>query len=129
MCSGHHDGGQGGPCCLPDRLIRGFLQPWLLLLLSEHPAHGYELMERLSQKPWSPDTDPGFLYRTLRHFEEQGLVQSRWDTSGSGPARRIYELTEDGLDYLHAWTASIRSTRERLGRFLSEVEAQFGAEL
>ena len=69
--------------------------------------------------------DPGTLYRTLRQFEEEGLVRSAWDTGGAGPARRVYELTEQGLEYLHAWAVNIRRTRERLNRFLAEYETRF----
>jgi len=105
--------------------VRGFIQPWLLLLLAQSPAHGYELMERLEQGEDAPAVDPGFLYRTLRQFEEEGLLRSTWDTSGGGPARRVYEITDEGLEYLHAWVVNIRRTRERLSRFLAEYETCF----
>jgi poly-beta-hydroxybutyrate-responsive repressor len=96
-----------------------------MLLLLKKPAHGYELMERLAQDGETPDTDPGLLYRTLRQLEEDGLVRSSWDTEGRGPARRVYELTDEGLEYLHAWAVNIRKTRQRLDRFLAEYEAYF----
>ncbi len=112
-------------CCPEGRRIRGFLQPWLLLLLAEKPAHGYELIERLAQGEEVPAVDPGFLYRTLRQFEEEGLVRSVWDTEGRGPARRIYEITDDGVEYLHAWAAGIRRLRERLERFLAVYRDRF----
>lgn len=105
--------------------VRGFLQPWLLLLLAQNPAHGYELMERLGQNEEPPVVNPGLLYRTLRQLEQDGLVHSTWDTEGRGPARRVYEITEDGLEYLHAWAVNIRRTRERLERFLAEYRAYF----
>jgi len=108
--------------------VRGFVQPWLLLSLAQKPAHGYELMERLGQDKDTPGADPGLLYRTLRQFEEDGLVRSSWDTKGSGPARRVYEITDEGLEYLHAWAVNIRRTRERLDRFLAEYQAHFREE-
>nr|MBC7243798.1 helix-turn-helix transcriptional regulator [Chloroflexota bacterium] len=128
MCGKHHEefDESAGRCCPPRGRVRGFVQPWLLLLLAQAPAHGYDLMERLAQDEDSPGADPGLLYRTLRQFEEEGLVRSSWDTEGGGPARRVYEITEEGLDYLHAWAANVRRTRRRLDRFLSEYEAQFG---
>ena len=103
----------------------GFVQPWLLLLLARKPAHGYELMEQLSRDEDTPAADPGLLYRTLRQFEEEGLVRSTWDTSSAGAARRVYELTDQGREYLHAWAVTIRRTRERLDRFLAEYESHF----
>lgn len=112
----------------PDGEVRRFLQPWLLLLLLEKPSHGYELMERLAQDPDAPQGDPGLLYPLLRRMEREGLVASVWDTEGKGPARRQYEVTPEGTDYLHAWAVSIRQTRARLDRFLNQYAAHFGAE-
>jgi len=95
-----------------------------LLLLADRPAHGYELMERLGQGN-DPGADPGLLYRTLRQFEAEGLVRSSWDTEGHGAARRVYEITVEGIEYLHAWAVNIRRTRDRLERFLAEYESRF----
>ncbi len=52
-------------------------------------------------------------------------MRSTWDIGGTGPARRVYELTDQGLEYLHAWAVNIRRTRARLEHFLAEYEAQF----
>jgi PadR family transcriptional regulator, regulatory protein PadR len=108
--------------------IRSFLQPRVLLLLAQKPAHGYELMERLSREEGGALGGPGLLYRTLRHLEEEGLVRSSWDTGGNGPARRVYEITDEGRDTLHAWVVTIRRTRERLERFLADYERLFQSE-
>jgi len=105
--------------------VRGFIQPRLLLLLLLRPGHGYELMERLAEDEEASLVDPGMLYRTLRQLEREGLVISSWDTGGSGPARRSYQVTGQGIEYLHAWAARIRATRQRLDRFLAEYEAYF----
>ncbi len=130
MCNGHHgeQGGEGWRCCPQGGRVRSFIQPWLLLLLSQKPAHGYELMERLGQDEDTPGADPGLLYRTLRQFEEDGLVRSSWDTEGRGAARRVYEITDEGLEYLHAWSVNIRRTREQLDRFLAEYQVRFRSE-
>lgn len=125
MCDDHHPEHPAGRCPRMERMW-GFVQPWLLLLLARKPAHGYELMEQLGRDEDIPAADPGLLYRTLRQFEEEGLVRSTWDTEGGGAARRVYELTDQGREYLHAWAVNIRRTRERLDRFLSEYESHFG---
>jgi len=103
--------------------VRGFIQPRILLLLVRKPAHGYELMDALGQGGDLLAPDPGLLYRTLRQFEEDGVVTSAWDTEGAGPARRVYQITSAGREYLDSWVASIRQTRERLDGFVAEYEA------
>ncbi len=110
--------------CAPDAgraLSR--LEPWLLLLLGENPAHGYELLERLSELPDAPSADRGHVYRTLRRLEGQGLVTSEWQMPQAGPARHTYTLTADGLQALDAWTGHIRAARTRLDAFLERRES------
>lgn len=127
---GHHEGHHGGEarrCCnAPAGQVRSFLQARLLLLLLERPAHGYDLMERLAAEGEAP-VDPGLLYRTLRLLEEEGAVCSGWETDGAGPARRLYEATPEGVDYLHSWAASIRDLRLRLDKFMTAYEGRFQA--
>ncbi len=96
----------------------------MLLELAKKPAHGYELIERLGQEG-SLSPDPGNFYRMLRSLEEDGLVCSTWDTQNSGPARRIYELSDQGFEFLHAWAAIIQQTRQSLVQFLSDYETLF----
>jgi len=121
----HHDGMEElAHCHCRGGQIQGFVRPRLLLQLSKKPAHGYELLEVLESENL-PTPDLSTLYRTLRQFEEEGLVHSTWDTSGGGPARRVYELTEEGMEFLHAWAVNIRQIRRRLTHFLAEYEAQF----
>ena len=117
--------GQGrGRSCRCSRQVRGFIQPQLLLLLAKKANHGYELMDALrSVKGDENLADPGMLYRTLRQFEEDGLVTSSWDTNGRGPARRVYQLTDAGREYLEWWTDDIRKTRAQLDQFLAEYES------
>lgn len=102
-------------------LPRNFLRPCLLLLLAERSAHGYELLEQLVALGMD-QTDPGGLYRALRAMEQEQLVHSSWERSASGPPRRIYSLTAEGQEWLHAWAGSLRGVREVLTRFLERYE-------
>ncbi|MGI8549977.1 MAG: helix-turn-helix transcriptional regulator [Dehalococcoidia bacterium] len=104
---------------------KNFARPCLLLLLAEGPAHGYELMERL--RPFGFLTnDPATVYRGLRQMETEGLVNSRWDTSSKGAARRIYALTEDGSDVLAAWARALLQNRRILDHFQARYEQVTG---
>lgn len=125
MCEKAQDGTEG--CRCRGGRLRGFIQPRLLLQLAQKPAHGYELMNVIGQED-ELSTDPGSLYRLLRAMEEDGLVKSNWDTSGGGAARRMYQITDQGVDHLHAWMVSIRKTRQLLDDFVAEYETHFSKE-
>lgn len=86
------------------------MTPAVLLLLTEGPSHGYQLCSRL--RPMLPRnaTPPnmGGLYRLLRGLESDGTLRSSWAANpGTGPARRVYELTDAGRTTLDGWVCSI----------------------
>jgi PadR family transcriptional regulator PadR len=103
--------------------LRHFVQPCLLLLLSERPGHGYELVGRL-RSLGIPDGDPAGIYRTLRRLERDGLTRSVWRSSETGPARRTYSLTAAGRAALDAVTADVRDTRRTLDTYLDRYGRQ-----
>lgn len=125
MCDHNHNPGEG--CRCRDNALRSYVQPRILLHLAQKPSYGYEMMEIISGgEEICPD--PGGLYRLLRSMEENCLVESNWDTSGNGAARRMYQITDQGLDHLHAWVVSMRKTRQWLDEFLAEFETHFSKE-
>ena len=81
---------------------KNWVVPIALVLLREEGSHGYELMERLEQFGFE-EVSAGTLYRTLRRMEKEGLCESEWEASGSGPTRRTYSVTDAGEEYLAAW--------------------------
>jgi len=120
--------GGGGRLAIPWRIYR-FVQPCLLLLLHQQPTHGYELIEKLSQFGLGESfVDSSMVYRYLREMEADGLVASDWDTKGTGPPRRIYQLTPQGNEYLARWVAGLRETKRTLGAFLRAYDAHMEEE-
>lgn len=95
---------------------RNYLRPSLLLLLGEGTSHGYELLEQLSALGLDR-ADPGRVYRSLRAMDEDGLVQSSWTPSTTGPARRTYSLTEEGREWLHVLAGSLAEVSRSLGSY------------
>jgi PadR family transcriptional regulator len=82
-------------------IIPPLFLPSILLLLKEEPTHGYALLKRLAQiGVVSPDMDPSPIYKTLRWFEETGLVVSERERGERGPDRKVYRITEAGNESL-----------------------------
>lgn len=94
-----------------------YLRSCVLLLLTEGPKHGYELLVQLSDRGYG-DADAGGLYRALRTMEEEGLVTSSWEYGDFGPARRVYAVTDQGMAGLRDSALAVRDMRRRLSRFL-----------
>ena len=101
------------------RQPRELVAPSLLLLLAEAPGHGYDLMNRL--KPLGFDwSGPGPVYRELRSLEAAGRVTSDWAV-GTGPARRIYEITDAGRASLDRSVGGIASLQALAAEFLARA--------
>lgn len=75
-----------------------------LLLLDEHPAHGYQLIQDIAERSegsWTPS--PGSIYPVLQQLEDEGLIEfERVD------GRNTATLTAEGSAY-------VEEHREELG--------------
>lgn len=98
-----------------------WMEPFVLAFLANGSAHGYAIVgELVGLGITNGAVDVGQVYRTLRDLEQGGQVRSTWAT-GTGPARRDYELTETGWDALDEWAAVMK---ER-ARLVAEFDAMY----
>ena len=99
--------------------LNRFVEPRLLLLLAMKGSYGYELTSRLDEFSFmGPSLDTATVYRILRRMEAEGLVKSEWVTGESGPPKRMYEITMEGRDRLHAWSLSFGDRIKALETFI-----------
>ncbi len=101
-------------------LKKGSTPILILAVLQDSPRHGYAIAREIERRCADAlKVGEGALYPALRALEREGIVESAWETQPSGPARRIYTLTDAGHDKL---AASLRSWR----RFSTAVNAVLG---
>ncbi len=100
----------------PEVRPRNWLVPVTLLSLQQWNSYGYELMERAAAFGFET-VNPGTMYRTLRDMEKNGTVKSKWETSGAGPARRMYSITDAGKTYLDLWVSSLEHYQQMMDAF------------
>ena len=53
-------------------------------------------------------------------MEADSIIVSNWDIQESGPARRIYRITEDGLEYLKCSLERLRRAGQMIDILLKE---------
>ncbi|MGD8367447.1 MAG: PadR family transcriptional regulator [Desulfobacterales bacterium] len=106
-----------------------YIQPSILLGLMTRPSYGYELIQTIQQFGFvEGNAPPGMIYRHLRQLEEDGLVTSHWKTEGSGPAKRVYDLTDEGREMLAIWIQYLQGQAENLDRFIRHYRKMEGKE-
>jgi PadR family transcriptional regulator, regulatory protein PadR len=75
----------------------GAVSLWLLILLSERPMYGYEILRELEKRfsgYWKPKT--GTIYPALEKLEQDKLVTSQREFREEGPDRKHYALAKKG---------------------------------
>lgn len=81
---------------------KGALEYCVLALLSGDPRYGFELVQELGQVDGMLTTE-GTIYPLLSRLRREGLVETEWRESKSGPPRRYYMLAPKGREALAAF--------------------------
>lgn len=84
-----------------DNYKKGLLSFWILLLLHGRATYAYEMTAMIADmSQGTVMADEKSIYRALKRFEENGLIQSQTQNSDMGPPRRYYTLTPSGRQLL-----------------------------
>lgn len=84
-----------------DSYKKGLLSFWMLLLLHGRSTYAYEMTAMIAEMSrGTVVADEKSIYRALKRFEENNLVQSWLQNSDVGPPRRYYSLTPLGQQLL-----------------------------
>jgi PadR family transcriptional regulator PadR len=95
---------------------RDFLAPFVLLAVSLQRSHGYVIEDYLRALGLFGIT-MSTLYRTLRQMEKDGFLESTWEPGPTGPARRVYTITDAGHVWLDSSATMLNAYRETIDRF------------
>jgi DNA-binding PadR family transcriptional regulator len=105
--------------CLGKTLPR-LLRPGIMAVLAKEQTHGYQIAQVLSDllmfEGRAPDT--AGIYRALKEMQDEGLVISHWQTAQAGPAKKLFEITPEGMECLNNWKKTLRDYRTAVDELL-----------
>jgi PadR family transcriptional regulator PadR len=117
---------------MPHGMKIGAVSLWLLLLLSERPMYGYEIIRELEKRfsgYWKPKA--GTIYPALEKLEKNHMLTSRVEFREEAPDRKHYALTDAGRHELAStmtyWTRmteileTYRETHQSIFRHKTEL--------
>jgi PadR family transcriptional regulator PadR len=102
------------------QLRRGVIEYCVMALLERDQRYGFDLVRELTSTD-GMETSEGTLYPILGRLRRDGLVESTWQESPSGPPRRYYRLSSRGRQTLAEF-------RREWTRFTSAVDQILGGE-
>jgi PadR family transcriptional regulator PadR len=98
------------------QLRRGVLEYCVLALLASGERYGFDLVRALGAVEGMVVSE-GTLYPLLTRLRRDGVVETTWRESSSGPPRKYYALTERGrealISFIDEWTR-FRDTVDRI---------------
>lgn len=106
----------------PRPWLHGFLDLCLLAMLRERADYGYGLSQRLAGAGVA-EVPGGTLYPALLRLEQQGLASPSWGPSESGPRRKYYAITPEGLAVLESQAAEWQRFRDGVDSLIVTSES------
>jgi PadR family transcriptional regulator PadR len=98
---------------------RGVAEQCVLALLTTGEKYGFELARELGARGRIIASE-GTLYPLLARLRRNGLVETTWQESSSGPPRRYYHLTKDGELALAGFKKEWRLFSDAVDEILNE---------
>lgn len=81
------------------QMLKGLLEGSLLALIAKGETYGYEITEKLKEHNFAVVSE-GSIYPVLLRLQKNKLVTSVMRKSPTGPKRKYYSITEEGLEEL-----------------------------
>jgi PadR family transcriptional regulator, regulatory protein PadR len=75
------------------QLKKGVLEMCVLALLSKGDNYAYDIASRMAE---AVGMGEGTIYPLMRRMQNDGLVSTYLQESGSGPPRKYYKITKSG---------------------------------
>jgi PadR family transcriptional regulator PadR len=101
------------------QMRKGTLQYCVLSLLADEERYGFDLVRGLAEMDGMV-TSEGTIYPLLSRLRRDGLVESTWQESPSGPPRRYYKLTSAGRSALDTFRVEWRRFRDAVDHFVEK---------
>ena len=79
------------------QMRKGILEYCILGILSSGDSYTSDIIEELKKAKLI--VVEGTLYPLLTRLKNTGLLKYRWEESNSGPPRKYYSLSENGLSF------------------------------
>lgn len=96
------------------QMRKGILEYCILHIISRGEVYASDMLTELTSAKIM--VVEGTLYPLLTRLRKAGLVDYKWVESSSGPPRKYYTITEEGLNFLQTlaatWEELVTSTQK-----------------
>lgn len=104
------------------QMRRGVVEYCVLALLGQGQWYAVELVEVLTRHGLI--AGEGTIYPLLSRLRKQGVVDTNWQESESGPPRRYYRLSDQGVAAVERFERDWISLRESVNEILGGKDSR-----
>lgn len=102
-----------------NEMMKGYVDAIVLSILQRSDAYGYEISKLVNKESAGFfEMKEGTLYPALKRMEANKYIEGYWDERPTGPRRRYYRITKQGLKRLEESRQSWRENTRVINLFL-----------
>lgn len=84
---------------IPSQMLKGMLEGCILEIINKNETYAYEISEKLKGYGFG-EISEGTIYPIILRLQKNEMVIATLRESNSGPKRKYYRLTSNGIDSL-----------------------------
>ena len=100
------------------QMRKGVLEYCILSIINEKEVYASDIIQKLKEAKLI--VVEGTLYPLLTRLKNDVLLSYRWEESKSGPPRKYYEITENGINFLkdldRGWNELVEAVNKIAGK-------------
>ncbi|MCR1897453.1 PadR family transcriptional regulator [Irregularibacter muris] len=85
---------------IPSQMLKGMLEGCILEIIRKQETYAYEISKKLEEYGFGTISE-GTIYPIILRLQKSDLVEATVRESNSGPKRKYYHLTEEGVSRLN----------------------------
>ncbi len=103
------------------QMRKGILEFCILHIISRGEVYASDMLEELTSAKIM--VVEGTLYPLLTRLRKAGLVEYKWVESTSGPPRKYFTITEEGLVFLQSLSSTWEELMKSTNQIISEKQS------
>lgn len=115
---------EGKKCACKGANLDRFIQPMILLILTDGPDTGYAILKKAGGFSMFREEKPDAtgVYRYLRLMEKRGLLEQYECREAENKYKMKYRITEDGKQCLGNWKKTLSGYAESILELVAYME-------
>lgn len=102
---------------IPSQMLKGMLEGCILEIINKEETYAYEISEKLGRYGFG-EISEGTVYPIILRLQKNEMISATLRESNSGPKRKYYRLTSNGINALSQFKDNWKELRGAVDKLL-----------